>query len=141
MYLAVPGIHASQPAPPRLDDALKRCEVAKARNMEPWIVGINRDKMDRSHPTCLWRQGWPRKCRKKVILPPLSVRRLIASSRTSHPRVSYQVGTAFLSPVFLLTASSIRNRLTALKKDRGEPIKPSDVNVLYQSVVKQGIRA
>lgn len=33
---------------------------------------------------------------------------------------------------------SIRNRLTALKMDRGEYIKPSDVNSLYQAVVKQG---
>ncbi|KAL1725282.1 hypothetical protein EV714DRAFT_288025 [Schizophyllum commune] len=33
---------------------------------------------------------------------------------------------------------SIRNRLTALKKDRGEYIKASDVNALYQAVVKQG---
>ena len=32
---------------------------------------------------------------------------------------------------------SIRNRLTALKKDRGEFIKSSDVNQLYQAVVKQ----
>ncbi|KAF8817492.1 hypothetical protein BYT27DRAFT_7199026 [Phlegmacium glaucopus] len=32
---------------------------------------------------------------------------------------------------------SIRNRLTALKKDRGEFIKASDVNQLYQAVVKQ----
>ncbi|KAF9531718.1 hypothetical protein CPB83DRAFT_848609 [Crepidotus variabilis] len=31
----------------------------------------------------------------------------------------------------------IRNRLTALKKDRGEFIKASDVNQLYQQVVKQ----
>ncbi|KAI0272625.1 hypothetical protein BC834DRAFT_857586 [Gloeopeniophorella convolvens] len=31
----------------------------------------------------------------------------------------------------------IRNRLTALKKDRGEFIKPSDVNSLYQAVIKQ----
>ncbi|CAK5283383.1 unnamed protein product [Mycena citricolor] len=31
----------------------------------------------------------------------------------------------------------IRNRLTVLKKDRGEYIKPSDVNSLYQAVVKQ----
>ena len=35
-------------------------------------------------------------------------------------------------------AASIRNRLTALKKDRGEYIKPSDVNQLYQAIVKQG---
>jgi len=35
--------------------------------------------------------------------------------------------------------SSIRNRLTALKKDRGEFIKASDVNQLYQSVVKQSM--
>lgn len=34
--------------------------------------------------------------------------------------------------------SSIRNRLTALKKNRGEFIKPSDVNQLYQMIVKQG---
>ena len=33
--------------------------------------------------------------------------------------------------------SSIRNRLTALKKDRAEFIKVSDVNSLYQAVVKQ----
>ncbi|PPR03205.1 hypothetical protein CVT26_008053, partial [Gymnopilus dilepis] len=32
---------------------------------------------------------------------------------------------------------NIRNRLTALKKDRGEFIKASDVNQLYQAVVKQ----
>ncbi|KAK7056312.1 hypothetical protein VNI00_002865 [Paramarasmius palmivorus] len=32
---------------------------------------------------------------------------------------------------------NIRNRLTALKKDRGEFIKASDVNQLYQGVVKQ----
>ncbi|KJA28133.1 hypothetical protein HYPSUDRAFT_197663 [Hypholoma sublateritium FD-334 SS-4] len=32
---------------------------------------------------------------------------------------------------------SIRNRLTALKKDRGEFIKASDVNQQYQAVVKQ----
>ncbi|PFH51942.1 hypothetical protein AMATHDRAFT_74631 [Amanita thiersii Skay4041] len=32
---------------------------------------------------------------------------------------------------------NIRNRLTALKKDRAEFIKPSDVNNLYQAVVKQ----
>lgn len=35
-------------------------------------------------------------------------------------------------------SSSIRNRLTALKKNRGEYIKSSDVNVLYQAIVKQG---
>jgi hypothetical protein len=34
--------------------------------------------------------------------------------------------------------ASIRNRLTVLKRDRGEYIKPSDVNSLYQAVVKQG---
>ena len=33
---------------------------------------------------------------------------------------------------------SIRNRLTALKKNRAEYIKASDVNVLYQAIVKQG---
>ncbi|KAI0047227.1 hypothetical protein FA95DRAFT_1606238 [Auriscalpium vulgare] len=32
---------------------------------------------------------------------------------------------------------NIRNRLTALKKDRGEYIKASDVNSLYQAVIKQ----
>ncbi|OSX64248.1 hypothetical protein POSPLADRAFT_1179895 [Postia placenta MAD-698-R-SB12] len=35
---------------------------------------------------------------------------------------------------------NIRNRLTALKKDRGEYIKPSDVNTLYQAIVKQVTR-
>ncbi|KAL4065942.1 hypothetical protein J3A83DRAFT_336833 [Scleroderma citrinum] len=33
---------------------------------------------------------------------------------------------------------NIRNRLTALKRDRAEYIKPSEVNALYQAVVKQG---
>ncbi|KAF8845250.1 hypothetical protein BDN67DRAFT_993906 [Paxillus ammoniavirescens] len=32
---------------------------------------------------------------------------------------------------------NIRNRLTALKRDRAEYIKPSEVNALYQAVVKQ----
>lgn len=32
---------------------------------------------------------------------------------------------------------NIRNRLTALKRDREKYIKPSDVNALYQAVVKQ----
>lgn len=35
---------------------------------------------------------------------------------------------------------NIRNRLTALKKDRGEYIKASDVNQLYQAIVKQVTR-
>ncbi|KAF7797505.1 hypothetical protein EIP86_008705 [Pleurotus ostreatoroseus] len=35
---------------------------------------------------------------------------------------------------------AIRNRLTALKKNRGEYIKASDVNVLYQAIVKQVTR-
>ncbi|TCD67600.1 hypothetical protein EIP91_012230 [Steccherinum ochraceum] len=35
---------------------------------------------------------------------------------------------------------NIRNRLTALKKDRGEYIKASDVNILYQAIVKQVTR-
>ncbi|KAF9778416.1 hypothetical protein BJ322DRAFT_1093002 [Thelephora terrestris] len=35
---------------------------------------------------------------------------------------------------------NIRNRLTALKKDRGEFIKPADVNSLYQAVIKQVTR-
>ncbi|KAG6381499.1 hypothetical protein JVT61DRAFT_81 [Boletus reticuloceps] len=33
---------------------------------------------------------------------------------------------------------NIRNRLTALKRDRADFIKPSAVNALYQAVVKQG---
>lgn len=37
-----------------------------------------------------------------------------------------------------LCIHSIRNRLTALKKNRGEYIKVSDVNALYQAIVKQG---
>ncbi|KAF7971311.1 hypothetical protein HWV62_3222 [Athelia sp. TMB] len=32
---------------------------------------------------------------------------------------------------------NIRNRLTVLKRDRGDFIKPSDVNSIYQAVVKQ----
>lgn len=35
---------------------------------------------------------------------------------------------------------NIRNRLTALKKDRGEFIKPADVNSLYHAVIKQVTR-
>ncbi|KAI0641906.1 hypothetical protein C8Q79DRAFT_986304 [Trametes meyenii] len=35
---------------------------------------------------------------------------------------------------------NIRNRLTALKKNRGEFIKPTDVNQLYQAIVKQVTR-
>ncbi|KAI0761897.1 hypothetical protein BC629DRAFT_1682625 [Irpex lacteus] len=35
---------------------------------------------------------------------------------------------------------NIRNRLTALKKNRGEYIKASDVNTLYQAIVKQVTR-
>ncbi|KAI0028676.1 hypothetical protein K488DRAFT_89503 [Vararia minispora EC-137] len=35
---------------------------------------------------------------------------------------------------------NIRNRLTALKKDRGEYIKASDVNTLYQAVIRQVTR-
>ncbi|KAI0819680.1 hypothetical protein BC628DRAFT_1401579 [Trametes gibbosa] len=35
---------------------------------------------------------------------------------------------------------NIRNRLTALKKNRGEFIKPGDVNQLYQAIVKQVTR-
>ena len=38
----------------------------------------------------------------------------------------------------LVAACSIRNRLTALKKDRGEFIKSQDVMNLYQAIVKQG---
>lgn len=38
-----------------------------------------------------------------------------------------------------LDHGSIRNRLTALKRDREKYIKPSDVNALYQAVVKQGL--
>jgi hypothetical protein len=64
------------------------------------------------------------------------------SYRASHPRGGHQVR----DHPWLITRSninvhiaSIRNRLTVLKRDRGEYIKPSDVNSLYQSVVKQGL--
>jgi ActR/RegA family two-component response regulator len=40
----------------------------------------------------------------------------------------------------LIIARSIRNRLTALKRDRGEYIKPADVDKLYQAMLKQGAR-
>jgi hypothetical protein len=43
--------------------------------------------------------------------------------------------------VAAFTPYSIRNRLTALKKDRGDYIKPADVNSLYQAMIKQGITA
>ena len=61
--------------------------------------------------------------------------------RTTYPRSSHQVNNWPQSIVILrLTViRSIRNRLTVLKRDRGEYIKPSDVNSLYQAVVKQGL--
>jgi hypothetical protein len=62
-------------------------------------------------------------------------------SRASHSRECYQVRlpSHIVSRLTVLSLNSIRNRLTALKKDRVEYIKPSDVNSLYQAVVKQGM--
>lgn len=61
--------------------------------------------------------------------------------RTSHPRGRHQVSLFTLHLLFFSSnfPISIRNRLTALKKNRGEYIKASDVNTLYQAVVKQGM--
>jgi 3-methyladenine DNA glycosylase AlkC len=61
-------------------------------------------------------------------------------SRASHSRECYQVRlpSRHVSHMTVISFNSIRNRLTALKKDRVEYIKPSDVNSLYQAVVKQG---
>lgn len=44
----------------------------------------------------------------------------------------------FVRYLVTLALRSIRNRLTALKRDRADFIKPSEVNALYQAVVKQG---
>ena len=67
---------------------------------------------------------------------------LCSPRRASHSRGGYQVRTCFCtfscSPLSYIHIASIRNRLTALKKDRGEFIKAADVNSLYQAVVKQG---
>ena len=43
-----------------------------------------------------------------------------------------------LSYLLIIFSSSIRHRLTVLKTDRGEFIKPADVLNLYQQIVKQG---
>lgn len=90
---------------------------------------------------CVRMPAWPRQFRKKVI----SISRCISLLRLQ-PAAELPILEALIKFVLLLsipdnvlTTCSIRNRLTALKKDRGEPIKPSDVNVLYQAVVKQGI--
>lgn len=48
------------------------------------------------------------------------------------------VRTLIIRVTRTLAHRSIRNRLTALKRDRAEFLKPSDVNALYQAVVKQG---
>jgi hypothetical protein len=61
-----------------------------------------------------------------------------------HPILEAVIGFAPSPPLSPLPFSpisirSIRNRLTALKKDRGDFIKSSDVNSLYQAVIKQGL--
>jgi hypothetical protein len=40
--------------------------------------------------------------------------------------------------LLITPGASIRNRLTALKQNRGEYIKSQDVLNIYQAVVKQG---
>jgi hypothetical protein len=42
-------------------------------------------------------------------------------------------------PLILPPRRSIRNRLTALKKDSSEYIRPQDVQHLYKEVIKQGV--
>ncbi|KAF9490155.1 hypothetical protein BDN71DRAFT_1593030 [Pleurotus eryngii] len=61
---------------------------------------------------------------------------LLRSSEPS-PLVVAQMAVAQEELPILEALINIRNRLTALKMDRGEYIKPSDVNSLYQAVVKQ----
>jgi len=49
------------------------------------------------------------------------------------------VGEGILNdPRTQLTTCSIRNRLTALKRDTVDFVKPKDVINLYQATVKQG---
>jgi hypothetical protein len=65
----------------------------------------------------------------------------LCHSRTPHPGGRHRVSSLchrFAPARLTVPQFSIRNRLTALKKDRGDFIKSSDVNSLYQAVIKQG---
>jgi hypothetical protein len=69
---------------------------------------------------------------------------VIFMSSYRNPRVADSRGIYQVNPSLHfqhsphLSFPSIRNRLTALKKNRAEYVKPSDVNSLYQAVLKQG---
>jgi hypothetical protein len=70
-----------------------------------------------------------------------SVHGLMSHFRTPHPRGYHRVrpfATAIPPSFLLVPVNSIKSRLMALKKDQGDLIKPSDVNSLYQAVIKQG---
>lgn len=58
-------------------------------------------------------------------------------ARAGTQRASFARNTAWWQTL-TLHPFSIRNRLTALKKDRDEPIRAPDVLNLYQAVVKKG---
>lgn len=76
-----------------------------------------------------------------IIGIPMICSRIYNFDRTPYSRGGHQVRDRSSLITMLGTKapiSSIRNRLTVLKRDRGEYIKPSDVNSLYQAVVKQG---
>jgi hypothetical protein len=68
------------------------------------------------------------------------------SHRAAHPRGDHKVRATCFWPFSSCHHThtrgvhlfSIRNRLTALKRDRGEYIKASDVTQLYHAIVKQG---
>src|ERR1700760_2109695 len=75
---------------------------------------------------------------------------LMHNARTTHTRSSHQVSLdaanlEWRHPPYeaceLLSycVGSVRNRLTALKKNRGEYIKSSDVLNLYNAIIKQGV--
>ena len=67
------------------------------------------------------------------VIPELPILEAVIGYAPSQP-----LGTCPL-PFSPISIYSIRNRLTALKKDRGDFIKSSDVNSLYQAVIKQGL--
>lgn len=72
--------------------------------------------------------------------PPCAVPRSALTFAQSCPSSKHSQSTLLVLPLVRRSyhACSIRNRLTALKRDRGEYIKASDVTSIYQAVVKQG---
>jgi len=66
---------------------------------------------------------------------------VLGSLRSAHAHGAIMAAPVAQEELPILEAIiNIRNRLTALKKDRGEYIKASDVNILYQAIVKQVTR-